>query len=203
MVAGAGFLLLLLPLLQLFLGAEGHAVDAGEHLVVLVAFPVGAGLLGDLEGLQGLGVGQVGADAHINILALLVEADGGVLGQVADVLHLELLLAVLHQLDGLGPGQDERLDGQVLLGDLAHLLFDVGKVLVGQLGVAQIHVVVETVLGGGAVAEVGFGVQPLDGLGHDMGGGVAQNVQFFFLGALGDGAVVVDDLHRSIPFSQK
>ena len=158
MVAGAGLFLLFFPLFQLFLGAERHAVDAGQHLVGLVALPVSAGLLGDLEGLQGLGVGQVGADAHVDILTLLVEADDRILGQVADVLHLELLLAVLHQLNGLGPGQDEGLDGQVFLGDLAHLLFDVGKVLVGQLGVAQIHVVVEAVLGGGAVAEVGLGV---------------------------------------------
>src|SRR5699024_10561698 len=60
----------------------------------------------------------------------------------------------------------------------------------------------KAVLGGGAVAEVGLGVEPLDGLGHDVGGGVAQNVQFFFLGALGDGAVVVDDLHDRIPFSR-
>ena len=196
------FFLLLLPGFQLLLGAEGNAVDAGEHLVVLVALPVGARLLGDLEGLQGLGVGQVGADAHINVLALLIEADGGILGQIADVLHLELLLTVLHQLDGLGTGQDEGLDGQVLLDDLPHLFLDGGQILVGQLGVAQVHVVIEAVLGGGAIAEVSLGVQALDGLCHDVGGGVAQNVQFLVLRALSNGAVIVNDLHRSIPFSK-
>ena len=142
----------------------------------------------------------MGADAHVNILALLIEADGGVLGQIADVLHLELLLAVLHQLDGLGTGQGESLDGQVLLGDLVHLFFDGSQILVGQLDIAQIHIIVETILGGRAVAKVGVGVQTFDGLGHDMGGGVTQNVQFLVLGALSDGAVIVDDLHRSNSF---
>ena len=175
---------------------------ASSCLVGLVALPVGAGLLGDLEGLQALGVGQVGADAHINILALLIEADGGILGQIADVLHLELLLAVLHQLDGLGTGQGEGLDGQVLLGDLVHLFLDGGQILVGQLDIAQIHIVVEAVLGGRAVAEVSVGVQALDGLGHNMSGGVAQDVQLLVLGALSDGAVIVNDLHGGFPFSQ-
>ena len=200
MIPGAGLLLLLLPGIQLFLGAEGHAVDAGQHLVFLVALPVGARLLGDLEGFQALGVGQVGSDAHINVLALLEEADLGVLGQVADVLHLELLLALLHQLDGLGAGQDEGLDGQVLLGDLAHLLLDGSQVLVGELFVAQVYIVVEAVVGGGAVAKVSLGIEALDGLGHDVGGGVTQDVQFLVLGALGNGAVFVDDLHGGFPF---
>ena len=142
----------------------------------------------------------MGADAHVDILALLIEADGGILGQIADVLHLKLLLAVLHQLDGLGTGQDEGLDGQVLLGDLVHLFLDGSQIFVGQLDIPQIHIVVESVLGGGAIAEVGVGIQALDGLGHDVGGGVAQDVEFLVLGALGNGAVVVNDLHRSFSF---
>ncbi len=52
---------------------------------------------GDLEGLQRLGVGQVGADAHIDVVALLVEGELGVFGQVADVLDLVVLLTLLHK----------------------------------------------------------------------------------------------------------
>ena len=191
----AGFLLLLLPGVQLLLVVEGHAVDAGEHLVVLVVLPVGTRLLGDLESLQRLGVGQVGPDAHVDVLALLVEAELGLIGQVGDVLDLVMLAPLLHELDGLVPGQDERLDGQILLADLLHFLLDGGQVLVAELGVAQVHVIVKAVLGGGAEGEIRLGIQPLDGLGHDVGRGVAQNVQFLFLRALGHGPVLVDDLH--------
>ena len=58
-IALTGLLLLFLPGVQLFLVVECHAVDAGQHLVLFVVLPVRAGLLGDLKGFQGLGVGQV------------------------------------------------------------------------------------------------------------------------------------------------
>ena len=200
MVSGLGLLLLLDVLLQLLVGSEGNAVDPGEHLVVGVVLPVGAGLLGDLKGLQALGVGHVGADAHINVVALLVEADDGILGQVADVLLLILGVTLLHQLDGLVSGQDEGLDGQICLDDLLHLLFNFQEILVGELSVAEVHIVVEALFGSGAVGKVRIGIQMLDGLGHDVGGGVAQNVLLLFRGAFGNGAVFVDDFHSIAPF---
>ena len=55
---------------QLFLVAESNAVDAGQHLVLFVILPVSDALLGDLERLQSLGVGQVGSDAHINEMCI-------------------------------------------------------------------------------------------------------------------------------------
>ena len=199
-VALTGLLLLLLPSVQLFLITESHAVDAGQHLVFLVVLPVCAGLLGDLEGLQRLGVGQVGSDAHIDIFALLEEAELGLVSQIGHVLDLVVLVALLHQLDGLGAGQDEGLDGQILLGDLAHLLLDAGEVFVGQLGVAEVNVVVEAVLSGGAEGKVSLGVEALDGLCHDMGCGVTDNVQFLILRALVHMTVLIDDLHDIAPF---
>ena len=195
-VALTGLLLLLLPGVQLLLIVEGNTVDAGQHLVLFVVLPVSAGLLGDLERLQRLGVAQVGSDAHIDVLALLVEAELGLVGQVGDMLDLVVLLTLLHQLDGLVTGQDERLDGKILLADLLHLFFDGGQILVGQLGVAEVDVIVEAVLGGRAEGKVRLRIEALDGLRHDMGSRVAQNVQFFLLRALGDGTVLVDDLHN-------
>ena len=177
---------------------EGHAVDAGEHLVFLVVFPVSAALLGDLEGLECLGVGQVGSDAHIHILALLEKAEFRLVRQVGHVLNLVVLLALFHELDGLVPGQNEGLDGKIFLADLLHFLLDGGQILVSELGVAQIDVIIEAVLGGWAKGKIRLGVQPLDGLGHDVGGGVAQNVQLLFLRALGHGSVLVDDFHVPI-----
>jgi len=79
------------------------------------------------------------------------------------VLDLVVLLTLLHQLDGLVTGQDERLDGKILLADLLHLFFDGGQVLVGQLGVAEVDVIVEAVLGGRAEGKVRLRVEALDG----------------------------------------
>ena len=200
-VAAGGLLHQLQVRVQLLLGGEGDAVDAGEHLVVLVALPVRAGLLGDLEGLQRLGVGQVRADAHVHVVALLEEGNLRVLRQVVDVLQLVLLVPLLHQRLGLRAGQNEGLDGQVLLHDLLHLGFDLRQILVGELGLAQIHVIVEAVVGRGAVGEVRVGIEALDGLRHDVCCGVANDVQLLLLGALCDDAVLVDDLHVSLSFS--
>ena len=138
----------------------------------------------------------MGSDAHINVLALLVETELGLVGQIGHMLDLVVLLALLHQLDSLVAGQDERLDGKILFADLLHFLLNGGQILVGQLGVAEVDVIVEAVLGGGAEGKVSLRVQALDGLGHDMGSRVAQNVQFLFLRALSNGAVLVDDLHN-------
>ena len=194
-VSGLGLLLLLQVLVQFLLGSESNAVDTGEHLVVGIVLPVSAGLLGDLKSLQALGVGQVGADAHIDIVALLVEADDGILGQVADVLLLILGVTVVHELDGLVPGQDEGLDGQVRLDDLLHLFFDGFQVLVGQLLVAEVHIIIEALLGSGTIGKVRIGVQMLDGLGHNVGSRMPQNVLGFLSGALCYSTVFVDDFH--------
>ena len=46
------------------------------------------------------------------------------------------------------------------------------------------HIIVEAVLGGRAEGEISLRIQALDGLRHDVGCGVADNVQFLILRAL-------------------
>ena len=144
----------------------------------------------------------MGSDAHIHVLALLEEAELGLVGQIRHVLDLVVLLALFHQLHGLGAGQDEGLDGQILLDDLAHLFFDVCQILVAELLVAQIDIVVEAVLGGRAESKVSLRIQALDGLRHDVGCGVTDNVQFLVLRALVHMTVLIDDLHNVFSFDR-
>ncbi len=183
---------------HLFLAVEGDALDAGEHLVVGVALPVGPGDSRELEGLEGLGVEQVRAHAHVDVLTLLEEGDVGVLLQVAYVLDLVGLSALLHQGDGLGAGLLIGLELEVLLDNRAHLLLDGGQVVVGDFGLAEVDVVVEPVVGRGAVGKVSLGVEALDRLRHDVRRGVADDVELLLFRALVHVAVVVQNLHRNL-----
>ena len=111
------------------------------------------------------------------------------------MLELIVFLALGHELFGLLAGQNEGFEGQILLDDLLHFLLDLFQILGRELLIAQVDVIVEAVLGGGTEGKVCLGIQALDGLGHDMGGGVAQNVQLLLRCAFGNLAVSVDDLH--------
>ena len=116
------------------------------------------------------------------------------------MLQLIMLIALGHELFGLLAGQHEGLEGQVFLHDLLHFLLDGLQILGRELSVAQIHVIEKAVLGGGAEGEIRLGIEALDGLGHDMGRGMAQNVQLLLGRALGNLAVSVDDFHWVPPF---
>ena len=62
--------------------------------------------------------------AEVGELALLVEADDGVLGQVVDELDLERLVLLLHELDGFRARQLKALELELFLADLAHFGLD-------------------------------------------------------------------------------
>ena len=111
------------------------------------------------------------------------------------VLFVILLLALGHQLHSFIARQDERLDGKVFLADLLHFLFNVGKVFIAQFGIAQVNIIEKAVFGSGAKGKVGLRIQALDGLCHNVGSRMAQNVQFFFFRAFGNSAVFVNDFH--------
>ena len=113
----------------------------------------------------------MGTGAQIGEVALLIEGDDGVLGQVLDELHLVGLLLLLHELDGLLTGQLEALQLQLLLADLAHLSLQGGQILGGE-GAGSVKIVVEPVLDAGADGQLPLGVQPLHGLSQHVGAGV-------------------------------
>ncbi len=74
-IAAASVLEVLDVGVEIGLRVEGGAVDAGQLLVVLVATPVGAGEVRQLERLDRLRVLQVRAAAEIDEVALLVQGD--------------------------------------------------------------------------------------------------------------------------------
>ena len=182
-------------LVELVLGGKGDAVDAGEHLVVLVALPVGARDAGELKGLERLGVAQVRADAHVDVVALLVEGQRRVFGQVANVFDLVDFAALLHELDGVLAAKREGLNRQVLLDDGLHFLLDGLEVFVGELHVAQIDVVVEALFSCRAIGEMRLRIQVLDCLREDVRRRVADDMQLVVSGAFVHMTVIVDDFH--------
>ena len=198
-VAGLGLLDFLLVLLELCLGCKCHAVDAGEHLVLGIVLPVGTALPCDLEGLEGIGEGHVRTCAHIDVIALLIEADDCIFGKISDVLFLVLGSALVHELDGLVAAEDERSDGKMLLCNLLHLGLDGQKVLVCELLVSEVDVIVEASLGGRAVCEIGLRIESLDGLGHQVSGRMSEDMVHLLCGAFGNGSVFVDYLHGLSP----
>ena len=167
---------------QLILLRESHAVDPLEHLPAAVAPPVGAAALGQLDGvaLNAAGGVQMGTGAQVGELALPIEGDVGVLGQVLNQLHLVGLPLLLHIADGLLPGQLEPLQLQLLLADLAHLGLDLLQVLLGE-GLGAVQVIVEAVVDGRANGQLGVGPEPLDGLGQHMGAGVPVGLAIGFV----------------------
>ena len=190
MVALQRFLTLLEILVQLVLLGEGHGVDTLQHLAVAVAAPVGAAALGQLDAvaLDAAGRIQMGAGAQIHKLALTVEADHSVGGQIIDQLHLIRLFLLLHELNSLLAGQLEALQLQLLLADLAHFRFQRGNVLLRKVE-RGVKVIVEAAVDTGADGQLHFRVQTLDSLRQHMGTGmpiglavvlVFKGVQVFF-----------------------
>ena len=113
----------------------------------------------------------MGAGAQVHELALLVEGDVGVLRQVVDEFHLVGLLLLLHELDGLGAGQLEALQLQLLLADLPHLCLDLRQVIGGK-GKGCIQIVVKAVVDAGADGQLHLRPQALHRLGQNVGAGM-------------------------------
>ena len=115
------------------------------------------------------------ACAEVGELALTVEADDGILGQVVDKLDLIGLVLLFHELYSLGAGQLEALELELLLAYFAHLGFDLLHYLRGE-GEWRIHIVVEAVLDSRADGKLHLGVEALDSLSQNMGAGVPIGV---------------------------
>ena len=82
-------------------------------------------------------------------------------------------------------GFEDLDEGFIASDDFGHAGFDGGEVGFGE-GDLAVDVVEEAVVGGGAVAELGFGEELEEGGGHDVGGGVAGDLE-------GGGVVLLEE----------
>lgn len=160
--------------LEVLLVEKRRSVQALELLVVGIALPVGAGDLHELEGADFLRAGNVGAFAQIDKVAVTVDGDLGIGGQVVDVLGFELL--VLEYLLGLVAGNDLAHERFVLLDDFPHLGLDCLEV-VGGYGLVETEIVEEAVVSLRTEGNLRAGEEFLNGLGHDMRSRMAQDAK--------------------------
>ena len=161
---------------QLFLRGPGRAVDALQHLVAVVAAPVGAGHLHQLEELELARGRHVRAAAQVLEGALAVQRHVLAFGNAADDLGLVGLAHGLEVRDGLVARQHAARHLLVLGGELRHLLLDGGQVFRRERALVG-EVVEEAVLDDRADRDLGLGEQLLDGVGQQVGRGVADQVQ--------------------------
>ena len=166
----------------------GRAVDALQHLVVLVAAPVGARHRHQLDGirLELLRIGHVRPAAQVHEDIVLIDRDLRLLLERVAVLVEAALLEPVDQLELVGlvledlarlVGRDDLLHEVVLAGDdLAHALLDRLQVF-GREVARQVEVVVEAVLDGRADGVLGLREHLHHGLRHDVRGRMAHLVQ--------------------------
>ncbi len=188
-VAALGFLDALQIGFELGLGGPGGAIDALQLGVVLVAAPIGAGQLGQLEGLAHMARGrQVRPTAQVLPVSLVIDRDR-LAGR--DALNDLGLVGLAHGVE-VGDGRIAvdhfARDLFVAVDDLAHARLDRRQVVQGE-GLVAGEVVEEAVLDIGADGHLGSGEQLLHRLGQQVGGVVADHLQGF-------GGVAGDDLDR-------
>ena len=179
--------------LEALLRRPGGAVDALQLLVLLVTAPVGGGAAHQPERRDALGGGQVRAAAEVlpgqrpvalevvvDRQAALADLDARTLGGVTcgglEADELELVRLVGQLVACVVVGDLAAVELLALLDDLAHPRLDGLQVVRGER-LRHVEVVVEAVGDRRPDAELRLREQLLHGLGHDVGGGVPQDVE--------------------------
>ena len=176
-VALFGFLDLLQIGVEFFLFSKRRAVDARQHRIVEVAAPIGARDFHQLERVADLAGGRhMRSAAKIEPVALIVDLDRLVAGNGIDQFDLEVLALVAEHLFGLFAIPDVLGERFVAGDDLAHLLFDCGKILRRERLVAE-EIVIEAVFDHRADRDLRARPQRLHRFGQHMGGVMPDQFQ--------------------------
>ncbi len=164
-------------LVEFLLRLPGCAVDAGQHRVVGIAAPVGAGHLHQLESLADLtGRDHVRSPAEVEPVALRVDIDVLVLGDCVDQLDLVALALLGEHFLGLVTRPDFPGERLVARNDLRHLPLNDRQVF-GREGLIAGKIVIEAVLDHRADGDLGAGPEFLHGFGEHVRGIVPDQFQ--------------------------
>ena len=182
-VALLGLLQLLEVGRQLLLGRPGGAVDALQLRLGMIAAPVGARELGELEGLADLaGGGHVRAAAQIEPLALLVDLEVLALGDRVDQLDLEQLALLAEEVLGLLAAPELLRERRIARDNLAHPILYLCQV-VGMKWLRLGEIVEESILDHRADGHLGAGPKALHRLRHHVRGVMPDQLQRLRVGA--------------------
>ena len=173
MITALGFCEALQVSVQLFLGLERRPVDALEHGPVFVAAPVCSGHVEQLHRSDFAGAGHMRSLTEVGEFAVAVDAESGLVRQVVD----DLLLVWLGGKHGLGGVSSQLLADKWSVGPygVQHQGLDALQVFRCK-GLVNIEIVVKTVRGGRAYADLGLREQLHHGIGHDVCGRMAHSV---------------------------
>ena len=142
-------------------------VDAGEHVTLLIASPVGSCYGKQLDGFYYGSVLQMRTTAQVGEISILIESDGAVL-EFPYKLAL-VLIALLGEiperilLADLGTHEDLLPAGQ-----FQHLVLDGLQFRLGELVSAEIDIIIEAVFDCRADSELDARIKGLESLGHKM-----------------------------------
>jgi len=180
----------LVELEQLELRAE-LAVVAGARLLeaflvlaqILVAAPVRSREIGQLVRADLGRVLHVRAAAQVDEVAVAIQGDLRVGGQIPDPRDLELLTRIAEAAQRLFARDHFAFEGRTRVDDALHLLGDRGQVF-GRESVRHVEVVLELLAVVGATdVDLGSGPQPLHGIGHHVFGRVSDHFGAFRIAA--------------------
>ena len=163
--------------LQFLLVSPCGAVDALKLRVLGIAAPIGAGDLGQLEGVADLGrVLEVRPAAQVVPVAVVIDRDIFSRRNALDQLGLVGLADVLEMLDRLVARPHFARGRQAGLHDLMHLGFDLRQVF-GRKRLLAREVVIEAVVDRRTDGHLGARIEILHRHGQDMRGVVADQLQ--------------------------
>ena len=144
------------------------AVDALEHLVLLVAAIIAAGDLHELHRADLRAVLHVGADAHLEVVANRVGADrlaGGL-----DVRQTLQLVFLARELRGHLVRRHGLLHERLVQRDEARDLLLDGREVLGREAVFKVEIIVEAVVRRGPDVRLGSRIEIAHGPRHEVGG---------------------------------
>ena len=182
-------------LLQLVLGGPSRAVDALQHLVAMIAAPIGASDLHQLEVLELAGAGHVRAAAQILKRPFAVERHVFIARNTGNDFGLVMLTQALEIGHRLIAWQHAARDRLILGRQLRHALFN-GLQILRRERALDAEVVIKAVLDHRADRHLRLGEELLHRIGQQVGRRVADQLQAFCVLRRDDGQrrVLIDEV---------